>query len=195
MIRKLSTYLKIPDSVNGRKEERKEEAKIFEECKRRKRKREDKEANFKSKRGKRETTWRREETKGSSNLYFKFKEEKIGHYAKEGRWTHNQQARKTRLQSKEEWKWSPIMHLKRMMVNKPEPESEEENAELSKSKSCWRSTEMDYQIVLNMERIRVPEILQPSIIGVEQMGLTEAISCALYSFFRVNFSKIKRKIS
>jgi len=48
--------LEIPDSVNGRTEERKEEAKIFEECKRRKRKSKDKEANFKNRRGKRETT-------------------------------------------------------------------------------------------------------------------------------------------
>jgi len=75
--------------------------------------------------------------------------------------------------------------FKENVVNKPEPESEEENAELSKIEELLkkyddksnqssilrkntqnqRTPEMDYQIVLNVERIRVLEILfQPSII-------------------------------
>jgi len=38
------------------------------------------------------------------------------------------------------------MHLKRMMVNKPEPESEEENAELSKIKEFTKKKKGGYKL-------------------------------------------------
>lgn len=81
-------------------------------------------------------------------------------------------------------------------ANEPDPESEEENLEISKIDSILEKyssmsssasqasidsnkklTAEDYQIYLTVERIRVPEIIfQPSIIGIDQMGIPECLS-------------------
>lgn len=43
--------------------------------------------------------------------------------------------------------------------------------------------EVDYQLYLTVERIRIPEIIfQPSLVGVDQMGLSEAVYHVLQQF-------------
>jgi actin-related protein 5 len=88
--------------------------------------------------------------------------------------------------------------LLKKKANEPDPESEEENLEISKIDSILEKysgisstassqtpqvdsnrklTAEDYQIYLTVERIRVPEIIfQPSIIGIDQMGIPEVLS-------------------
>lgn len=77
-----------------------------------------------------------------------------------------------------------------------DPESEEELEELAHIDSLLEKydtthvaepekypQEIDYQLYLTVERIRIPEIIfQPSMIGVDQMGLGEAMYHILNQF-------------
>jgi len=52
-------------------------------------------------------------------------------------------------------------------------------------------TQLDYQIQINIEAIRVPEIIfQPSIIGIEQMGIAEILKNIFSQFNTIDQQKL-----
>lgn len=89
----------------------------------------------------------------------------------------------------EEEELREIEHL----LNKIDPEAEKKKQQLNNPSNL----EVEYQVTLSTERIRIPEVLfQPSIIGINQMGISEAIYHVLNQFpndQREILTKVKKK--
>eukprot|EP01116_Phalansterium_solitarium_P000123 TRINITY_DN10081_c0_g2_i2.p1 TRINITY_DN10081_c0_g2~~TRINITY_DN10081_c0_g2_i2.p1 ORF type:complete len:729 (+),score=211.08 TRINITY_DN10081_c0_g2_i2:27-2189(+) len=102
-----------------------------------------------------------------------------------------------------------------MMANEPDELTEEENQELVRLQSILEkhdpsfvksaadiaassqlpTPELEHQIYLGVERIRIPEIVfQPSIIGHDQMGVSEAIFHVLSQFTAEQQAAIAKNI-
>jgi len=74
----------------------------------------------------------------------------------------------------------------RELIEKYEPKKESEPA---------AGGETDYQIFVNVDRIRIPELVwQPSILGLDQMGLSEAIEHTLREFTKEERIKLAKCI-